>query len=87
MAATPGQQCCFNPNCPAGMVVYSARGLAFLASTALSCLPAVCHLPNGDRTNARKVAYQSRLADVCGQYLNLVDWTTSTNASNRAAPW
>ena len=68
MATAGGGQCCFNPNCPAGVVVYSARGWAVHLQHSQVCQRFVTSA-NVDPTNARKVAFESQL-DLSGQYAN-----------------
>jgi hypothetical protein len=77
MATAGGGQCCFNPNCPAGVVVYSARGWAVHLQHSQVCQRFVTSA-NVDPTNARKVAFEARL-DLSGKYANAMAWTTATN--------
>jgi hypothetical protein len=80
MAPIVGGQCCFNPNCSAdGTVMYSSQGLAVHLQHSQVCQRFVTS-SNVDPTNARQVAFQSRL-DLSGQYANTMAWTTATHAA------
>jgi hypothetical protein len=79
MAPVGGGQCCFNPNCPDGTVMYSSRGLAVHLQHSQVCQRFVT-LSNVDPTNTQQVAFQSRL-DLSGQYTNTMAWTTATHAA------